>query len=110
MATPGAARHIGVVQQNVQRWKIILRLRTSFPRLWNPFHVEETSRPQRGPLRAAARADLQHLQGFLAAVGREHEVSSLFDEDDALSLMAERQAGEVGRIADELEGVLGGRR
>jgi len=54
----------------------------------------------------AALADLRHLQGFLAALGREHEVSSLSDEDDALSLLAERQAAELSRIGDEIEKAL----
>ncbi len=56
----------------------------------------------RSELRAAL-ADLRHLQGFLASVGREHVVSFLAPGDEALSLFAERQAIEVGRIADQIE-------
>lgn len=51
----------------------------------------------------AALADLRHLEGFLSAVGREHEVSSLSPADSSLSQFAERQAVEVGRIADRIE-------
>jgi hypothetical protein len=58
---------------------------------------------------SAALADLRHLQGFLSAVGREHEISSLSDADDALSIFAGEQAGELARIADEIEAALGGR-
>jgi len=40
---------------------------------------------------AAALADLRHLQGFLAAVRREHEISSLSEADEELlSLLAGR--------------------
>jgi hypothetical protein len=70
-----------------------------------PHHPEGETRVEL----AAALADLRHLQGFLAAVGREHEISSLSDADDALSLLAGRQAGELGRIAEEIERALGGR-
>lgn len=51
----------------------------------------------------AALADLRHLEGFLTAVGREHIVSSLEDDNDALSRFAARQAIAVGRIADQIE-------
>jgi hypothetical protein len=43
---------------------------------------------------AAALADLRHLQGFLSSVGREHEVSSLSDANDALSIFAGELAAE----------------
>ncbi len=55
----------------------------------------------------AALADLRHLQGFLATVGREHRVSSLTVTDDTLSRFAAEQAKEVGRIADRIEEELG---
>jgi hypothetical protein len=58
---------------------------------------------------SAALADLRHLQGFLSAVGREREISSLSDADDVLSLFAGEQAGELARIGDEIERALGGR-
>jgi hypothetical protein len=70
-----------------------------------PHHPEGETRAEL----AAALADLRHLQGFLAAVGREHEVSSLSDADDALSILAEQLSGEVGRIGDEMERELGER-
>ena len=57
----------------------------------------------------AGLADLRHLQGYLAAVGREHEEASLNDPDSALSLLAARIAGELAGIGDEIEDALGGR-
>jgi hypothetical protein len=56
----------------------------------------------RTELRAAA-ADLRHLEGFLAAVGQEHAVSSLPWQDARLSRFAARQAAEVARIAHRIE-------
>lgn len=56
----------------------------------------------------AAVADLRHLEGYLGAVGREHEEASLTEPEMALSRLAARQAGELTRIADELEQALGG--
>ncbi len=64
-----------------------------------PHHPEGETRAE---LRAAL-ADLRHLQGFLTAVGREHEISSLSEADDALSIFAGEQAAELSRIADEIE-------
>jgi hypothetical protein len=56
----------------------------------------------------AAVADLRHLQGFLASVGREREVSSLDPEDAFLSRLAAKLAPQLGKLAgwieDELEG------
>lgn len=57
----------------------------------------------------AAVADLRHLQGYLAAVGREHAEAALTESDTALSELAALQAGELARIADEIESALGGR-
>jgi hypothetical protein len=54
----------------------------------------------------AAVADLRHLEGFLAAVGREHTVSSLARPDERLSRFAARQAAEVARIAHRIEAEL----
>jgi hypothetical protein len=73
-------------------------------RLW-PYHREGETRAE---LRAAL-ADLRHLEGFMGSVGREHEVSSLSSADSALSHLAARQALEISRIADEIEGALGER-
>ena len=56
----------------------------------------------------AAIADLRHLEGYLGAVGREHEEASLTEPEMALSRLAARQSGELTRIADELEQALGG--
>jgi hypothetical protein len=57
----------------------------------------------------AALADLRHLEGYLASVGREHQTASLSETDAALSLLAGRLTGELSRIADEIEQALGGR-
>jgi hypothetical protein len=56
----------------------------------------------RADLRAIA-ADLRHAEGFLALLGHEQRDSSLAAEEVALSVLAERLAGEVGRIAGEIE-------
>lgn len=55
----------------------------------------------------AALADLRHLEGYLAAVGREHEEAALTEPDTALSLLAGRHAGELARIAEEIESAIG---
>jgi len=60
----------------------------------------------RAELRAAL-ADLRHLEGFLASVGREHVVSSLSAADEALSEFAERQTLALSRIAEEIESAIG---
>jgi hypothetical protein len=73
-------------------------------------HAEDWPHHPQGETRAelsAALADLRHLEGFLAAVGREHEISSLSDVDNALSIFAGEQAGDLARIADEIERALG---
>lgn len=64
-----------------------------------PHHPEGATRSE---LRAAL-ADLRHLEGFLATVGREHVLSSLNPYDEVLSRFAESQAIEVGRMADRIE-------
>jgi hypothetical protein len=56
----------------------------------------------------AAVADLRHLEGYLGAVGREHEEASLTGPEMAFSRLAARKAGELTRIADEIEQALGG--
>jgi hypothetical protein len=55
----------------------------------------------------SALADLRHLEGYLAAVGREHEAAALSEPDTALSVLAGRLAGEVTRIAEEIEAAIG---
>lgn len=55
----------------------------------------------------AALSDLRHLEGFLAAVGREHEGAALTDEDTALSLLAGRLAIDLAGIAGEIEAAIG---
>lgn len=55
----------------------------------------------------AALADLRHLEGFLASVGREQVVSLLADDDARLSALAADQAREVARVADALAEALG---
>jgi hypothetical protein len=57
----------------------------------------------------AALADLRHLEGYLSAVGREHQDASLSESDTALSILAGRLAGELSRVADEIEQALGRR-
>jgi len=70
-----------------------------------PHHPEGETRSE---LRAAL-ADLRHLEGFLASVGKEHMISSLGADDEALSQFAERQAQKLSRIADEIEQAIGER-
>lgn len=55
----------------------------------------------------AALADLRHLEGYFAAVGREHTEASLTETDIALSRLAAREAGELARIAAEIEAAIG---
>ena len=57
----------------------------------------------------AALADLRHLEGYLRAVGREHEEATLTEANTVLSRLAGREAGELARIADKIEEALGGR-
>jgi hypothetical protein len=58
----------------------------------------------------AAVADLRHLQGFLASVGREREVSSLDPEDAYLSNLAAKLARQIGHAADGIDRELAGAR
>ena len=69
----------------------------------DPAWPESSTRTE---LRAAA-ADLRHLQGFLAAVGREREVSSLSAGDARLSRFASGIARALDRLAGSIEGELG---
>jgi hypothetical protein len=70
-----------------------------------PHHPEGETRAELW----AALADLRHLEGFLASVGREHDVSSLSSADEELSQFAGRQALELSHVADEIEEALGAR-
>jgi hypothetical protein len=54
----------------------------------------------------AAVGDLRALQGYLAGVGKEHQEAPLSEPDTVLSLLAGRQAGELARVADEIETAL----
>jgi hypothetical protein len=56
----------------------------------------------------AAVADLRHLQGFLGAVGRERETSSLDPEDAYLSNVAAKLARQIGHAADGIDRELAG--
>jgi hypothetical protein len=58
----------------------------------------------------AAAADLRHLQGFLGAVGRERDVSSLDAEDAFLSSIAARLSRQIGHAAAGIERELAGGR
>jgi hypothetical protein len=51
----------------------------------------------------AALADLRHLQGYFAGVGREHEEAPLTEPETVLSQLAARQAVELACIADTLD-------
>lgn len=84
---------------------VLFNLSLECAELW-PHHPEGVTRSE---LRAAL-ADLRHLEGFLSGVGQEHVVSSLSEEDSALSRFASQQALELGRIAQEIERTLGERR
>ena len=81
---------------------LLFNLSLENPQGW-PHHPEGETRSE---LRAAL-ADLRHLEGFLASVGREYVVSSLTPGDESLSVFAERQAVELGRIADQIEQAVG---
>jgi hypothetical protein len=55
----------------------------------------------------AALADLRHLQGFLAAVGRSKEESALTPADTELAALAARQSRALADLAAALEQALG---
>jgi len=61
----------------------------------------------RTEMRAAA-ADLRHLQGFLASVGRKRGLSSLDPEDAYLSNIAAKLSRQIGHAADGIERELAG--
>lgn len=61
--------------------------------------------PPRSELEAAV-SDLRHLQGFLANVGRELELSELDEADQELSRLAAEMAPDVARLAERLEQAL----
>jgi len=69
---------------------------------------EESS--TRAEMRAAA-GDLRHVQGVLASVNREREVSSLDPEDAYLATIAGKLSRQLGKVAEwienELKGVAG---
>ena len=58
----------------------------------------------------AAVADLRHLQGYLAGVGREEEEAPLeaplTEPETVLSQFAARQAVELARVADAIDAAL----
>ena len=55
----------------------------------------------------AALADLRHLQGYLAGIGREEEEAApLTEPETVLSRLAARQAVELARIADAIDAAL----
>ena len=56
----------------------------------------------------AAVADLRHMQGFLASVGRERELSSLDPEDAYLSQIAGKLARQLKHATDGIERELDG--
>ncbi|HTG34745.1 MAG TPA: hypothetical protein VLB76_17630 [Thermoanaerobaculia bacterium] len=56
----------------------------------------------------AAVADLRHIQGFLASVGRERETSSLDSEDAYLSQIAAKLSRQIGHAADGIDRELAG--
>jgi hypothetical protein len=73
------------------------------PAEWPPWTESATRTEMR-----AALADLRHLQGFLASVGRERELSSLDPEDAYLSNTAARLARQIKHAADGIERELDG--
>lgn len=77
---------------------LLFELSLEYSRFW-PDRPEGMTRSE---LRAAL-ADLRHLEGFLAAVGKERDTSSLDPDEDALSRFASEQGMEVRRIADRIE-------
>jgi hypothetical protein len=68
------------------------------PAEWPPWTESATRTEMR-----AALADLRHLEGFLGAVGREREVSSLDPEDAYLSGIAARLSRQIRHAADGID-------
>jgi hypothetical protein len=83
--------------------EMLYSLMLEAPTEW-PGWPESSTRTE---MRAAA-ADLRHLQGFLASVGREREASSLDAEDAYLSNVAARLARQIGHAAAGIERELAG--
>ncbi len=83
--------------------EMLYALMLEAPATW-PGWAESSTRTE---MRAAA-ADLRHLQGFLASVGRERETSSLDPEDGYLSNVAARLARQIGHAAEGIERELAG--
>src|SRR6476661_2810567 len=83
--------------------EMLYSLMLETPAEW-PGWTESATRTE---MRAAA-ADLRHLQGFLASVGREREVSSLDPEDAYLSNIAAKLSRQIGHAADGIERELAG--
>jgi hypothetical protein len=83
--------------------EMLYSLMLEAPTEW-PGWAESSTRTE---MRAAA-ADLRHLQGFLASVGRERETSSLDAEDAYLSNVAARLARQIGHAAEGIERELAG--
>jgi len=83
--------------------EMLYSLMLEAPATW-PGWAESSTRTE---MRAAA-ADLRHLQGFLASVGREREASSLDAEDAYLSGIAARLARQIGHAAAGIERELAG--
>ena len=73
------------------------------PAEWPPWPESSTRTEMR-----AALADLRHMQGFLASVGREKDLSSLDPEDAYLSNTAARLARQIKHAADGIERELAG--
>jgi hypothetical protein len=83
--------------------EMLYSLMLDTPAEW-PGWTESATRTE---MRAAA-ADLRHLQGFLASVGRERAVSSLDAEDAYLSTLAEKLARQLGNAAAGIEREIAG--
>jgi hypothetical protein len=83
--------------------EMLYSLMLEAPATW-PGWAESSTRTE---MRAAA-ADLRHLQGFLASVGRERQTSSLDPEDAYLSNVAARLARQIGHAAEGIERELAG--
>ena len=82
-------------------------------RLIHDLALEATQEPtdRGGPSQTRAElgavvAELRHLEGYLAMVGREAEESTLEPADDALAHFAGRLAGQVRSLAEAIERAL----